>query len=201
MPGGVRDLPVLWEVWQRKLLLLEPAFVRRSDEPNVLQQWLGQNEDPLSEANIVTGIDPAVLVSMRKEEAKLPKMRSVSASIPRWYHDARVSVMMPAQLRQKFQVLFRNSDKEMNAAECLKAVTFVADVIRSTVAGMLFIDLSAVKRSATVAELGIDSLLAAEFRNWLHSAFGKNISMLDLMDVRTNINALAEKIVNEASMS
>ncbi|KAF7868684.1 hypothetical protein EAF04_005214 [Stromatinia cepivora] len=215
------------------LRMLEPAFVRRSDEPNVLQQWLGQNEDPLSEANIVTGIDPAVLASMKKEEAKLPKMLSASASIPRWYHDARVSVMMralddawrhqagddtkiahdlnsttdkspAAQLHQKFQVLLRktrNSDNEMNAAECLKAVTFVADAIRSTVAGMLFIDPSAVKGSATVAELGIDSLLAAEFRNWLHSAFGKNISMLDLMDARTNIYAIAEKIVNEAAMS
>ncbi|KAI9644633.1 hypothetical protein NHQ30_006657 [Ciborinia camelliae] len=73
--------------------------------------------------------------------------------------------------------------------------------IRSTVAGMLFIDPSAVNESATVAELGIDGLLTAEFRNWLHSAFGKNISMLDLMDARTHINALAENIVNEASGS
>ena len=77
----------------------------------------------------------------------------------------------------------------------------VTDAIRATVAGMLFIDLSAVNLTKTVVDHGIDSLLATEFRNWLHVVFGKNISLLDLIDARTTIDTLAQNIVDEEARS
>lgn len=79
-----------------------------------------------------------------------------------------------------------------------EAVQLVTQGIKAAVAGMLFTDPSAVNAASGVAEQGIDSLLAAEFRNWLTVAFAKNISMLDLMDARTTINALAQGIVDGA---
>lgn len=79
-----------------------------------------------------------------------------------------------------------------------EAVGLVTQGIKAAVAGMLFTDPSAVKAASGVAEQGIDSLLAAEFRNWLTVAFAKNISMLDLMDARTTIDALAQGIVDGA---
>ncbi|KAJ4296346.1 hypothetical protein N0V90_006391 [Kalmusia sp. IMI 367209] len=213
------------------LRMLEPAFVSDNNNHNAHDLWLGYSEDPLSGANIVTGIDPAVLAAVKREEAKVAKITS-SSSVPRWYHDARVSVMLravddawrhqagddaakvmqdmdntadkspAAQLRRQFQVsmnIVKEQESSDNKAEYLNTVAFVTDAIRKTVAGMLFVDPSAVDPSGTVADHGIDSLLAAEFRNWLHSAFGKNISMLDLMDARTKIDALAQKIVDEAA--
>jgi acyl carrier protein len=63
---------------------------------------------------------------------------------------------------------------------------------------MLFIDPSVVKENHTVVDHGIDSLLAAEFRTWLNSSFGKNISMLKLMDARSSIGSIAQVIVEEA---
>lgn len=211
------------------LRMLEPAFVKHSDH-DAHQHWLGHSQDPLSEANIVTGIDPAVLAVMKREEAKVAKTISSPGSIPRWYRDARVSVMLralddawryqagdaaevtqdldntadkssAAQLRRQFQVSInriREEDSGDKAAEYPKTVAFVTDAIRTTVAGMLFLDPSAVNVANTVADHGIDSLLAAEFRNWLHGVFGRNISMLDLMDARTKIDALAQSIVDEA---
>jgi acyl carrier protein len=106
------------------------------------------------------------------------------------------------QLRRQFNTLIsqiKKRDSDNKASEHAKIVISVTDAIRVTVAGMLFIDSSAVILSSTVADHEIDSLLAAEFGNWLHGAFGKNISMLDLMDARMKINVLAQKIVDEAA--
>ena len=217
------------------LRMLEPAMLSHRDHHHdAQQQWLGRSQDPLSEANIVTGIDPAVLAVMKQEETKVAKTTSSSGgSIPRWYRDARVSVMLRAvddacryqagdtaknmqdqnntadkspvaQSRRQFHVSIhriRELDDGDRAAEQCKAVAFVTDAIRETVAGMLFTEPSAISVANSIVDHGIDSLLAAEFRNWLHAVFGKNISMLDLMDTRTNIEALARDIVDEAARS
>ena len=153
--------------------------------------------------------------------------------MPRWYRDARVSVMLralddawryqagdaakdmqeldnaadkspAAQLRRQFQVSINRVGKQESGdreEEYHQTVALVTDAIRATVAGMLFTDPSAINLANTVADHGIDSLLAAEFRNWLHGVFGSNISMLDLMDARTKISALAQRIVDEAAKS
>ena len=215
------------------LRMLEPAFMSHRDHHDAHQQWLGHSQDPLSEANIVTGIDPAVLAFMKQEEIQAAKTTSSSGSIPRWYYDARVSMMLRAlddacryqagdaakamqdlnntadgspvaQLRRQFHLSIHRigeQDGDDKAAEHCKAVASVTDAIRDAVAGMLFTDPLAISVVNTMVEHGIDSLLAAEFRNWLHSVFGKNISMLDLMDTRTNIDALARDIVDEATRS
>jgi hypothetical protein len=107
-----------------------------------------------------------------------------------------------AQLRRQFKMSINQIEKQDSgdkAEEHAKIVAFVTDAIRVTVASMLFIDPSAVIFSRTVADHGIDSLLAAKFRNWFHGAFGQNINMLDLMDAMMKINLLAQKIVDEAA--
>ncbi|KAI0595293.1 polyketide synthase [Biscogniauxia sp. FL1348] len=208
--------------------MLEPAFVPNQYESH--QQWFGRLQDPLSEANIVTGIDPAVLAIMRREEAKTAKT-SASGSAPRWYHDARVALMLralddawryrngdggsrtsqdaegageqspTALLRRQFEVAvdkIRDLNGEERKKKYVETVAFVMEAIKVSVAEMLFVDPSAVNATSTVADHGIDSLLAAEFRNWLHVAFGKNISMLDLMDSSTKINTLAQSVVDDA---
>lgn len=216
---------------------LEPAFVSHrvnGDDSGArsIEEWVGRFQDPLSGANIVTGIDPAALMTMRRHAARKSKTApSGRDPVPRWYHDARVSLMLQAledgwkardgaagrlhdlsntadpdqspaaQLRRQFEIsvasIRDNFGTEKDAME--KTVRLVVDAIVASVAGMLFVDVSAVNADNTVADQGIDSLLAAEFRNWLYVSFGKNISMLDLMDPRTKINALALSIVEGAA--
>ncbi|KAI1132296.1 polyketide synthase [Nemania abortiva] len=211
------------------LRAIEPAFrSARRQTPDAQAQWVGRAQDPLSEANIISGIDPAVLVLMRRDEAKKTKSGSGSGAAPRWYHDARSSHMLhaledawreltgegsgrsaqgwenaadkspAALLRQRFEMSVRKLRSGGNEDEKVKIAAFVTSAIQSSVAEMLFVDPTGVSPAKTVADHGIDSLLAAEFRNWLHVAFGKNISMLDLMDAKTSINALAATIVQEA---
>ena len=215
------------------LRMLEHAFVSNDDchQEETHQQWLGYSQDPLSEANIITGIDPAVLATMKRDEVKKANAPSFG-STPRWYRDARVSLMLRAlddawryhtqdsssrgaaqdlddtadkypvaQLRREFQTSItklRGMQGRDKGEAHARTVAFVTDAIRVAVAGMLFVDPSVVNTTKTVAEHGIDSLLAAEFRNWLRDAFGKNISMVDLMDARTKIDALSPRVVDEA---
>ncbi|KAJ6151653.1 hypothetical protein N7470_007250 [Penicillium chermesinum] len=202
------------------LRALEPAFV---SDPTTEHHYLGHGQDPLSAANIVTGIDPAVLVNMKLAEDKT----STSGSVPRWYRDPRVSLMLralddgwrhrdvdgsdkgvasskgadespTAQLRRQFDNSIRKLGNNQDKGEVMKAVALVTEAIQAMVAGMLFIDPSAVNAASTIVDHGIDSLLAAEFQSWLNGAFGENMSMLDLMNARTSIDAMAQAIVQEA---
>ncbi|PYI09473.1 hypothetical protein BO78DRAFT_415749 [Aspergillus sclerotiicarbonarius CBS 121057] len=79
-----------------------------------------------------------------------------------------------------------------------ETITFVTEAIRTTVASMLFVDVGSVNPAKTVADHGIDSLLAAEFRNWFQGAFGRGVGMLELMDARMSLRALAGWVVEGA---
>jgi hypothetical protein len=65
-------------------------------------------------------------------------------------------------------------------------------------AEMLFVNTEGVDSTKSVADQGVDSLIAAELRNWFHQALRTNISMLDLLDPSMSISALAGKITDEA---
>ncbi|KAI1854205.1 hypothetical protein JX266_001346 [Neoarthrinium moseri] len=213
------------------LRLLEPAFESKRARDRSQNHWLGYSEDPLSEANIFTCVDPAVGAKIKLDEVQAKK--ASATDVPRWHRDPRVSMMMratddayryqsgeggargaqghddasdmspAAQLRRQFDLAI--SKIRLNAADGgdskelhTELVELVTQGIKASVAEMLFLDPSAVNAASGVAEQGIDSLLAAEFRNWLTVAFAKNISMLDLMDARNTINALALDIVDNA---
>lgn len=161
--------------------------------------------------------------------------RPSKSSTPRWYGDARVSLVMRAfegARRNRHTGSYVNpavaqgvSDAnvdndttgrllsvgrvrlQFDAAtaagapapeERSKTVDFVASAITTAVAKMLFADVSNANPARTVADHGVDSLIAAELRNWFHQALGTRISMQELLDARTSIAALASEIVDAA---
>lgn len=187
------------------LALLEPAFLNTEDS-----QWIGREQDLLSIANTFTCLDAVALA----------EVASVNDSIPRWYSDGRVSLVIRAlndarrhadgsrlvqdgskgagksaiaQLRQAF-------DEGVAAGPGGRAntVELVTDGIVKTVADMLFIDTSNVNSSKSVADHGLDSLIAAELRNWFHQALRVNLRIQDLLDANVSIRTLAENIVDKS---
>ncbi|KAI4211364.1 MAG: hypothetical protein L6R36_009504 [Xanthoria steineri] len=128
----------------------------------------------------------------------------LSATALCWYSDARVLYMMRAfsdAQRQSAQLQDSLDEGSKNGIAHLRGefsaainegatgraqtVAFVQNAITQVVAEMLFVDaesIDPVKSVAAPAELGVDSLIAAELRNWFHQALGTNISMLDLLD-------------------
>ncbi|KAL9109918.1 MAG: hypothetical protein Q9227_005441 [Pyrenula ochraceoflavens] len=198
------------------LKVLEPAFLNNEPSQHDTPQWVGQQHDPFSAATFVTCFSPASMAAKKRGEA------GGSSSSPRWYSDARVSQIMRA-----YEDALRHTDSSASApnvesdvrailrrdfddaVEKLKSssteseargetVTLVVKGITTAMAELLFIEASGVNPARAVADHGVDSLIAAELRNWFHVALGADLSVLDLLDARTSINELAEKIVDRA---
>ncbi|KAI1814451.1 KR domain-containing protein [Poronia punctata] len=198
------------------LALLEPAFLNQGLPED--QEGSGSHSDPLSAASIITCVDPAAMAAKKLDDEKAGIYSS--ASVPRWYSDGRVSHMMRAfQDAQRHSLdAGANQGDEATAAESAMAtlrrefaqavqegtaglpgtIDLVKRAITSAVAEMLFIDPLGVHAAKTVAEHGVDSLIAAEPRNWFLKALGVNISMLELLDARTSIEQLSTNIATGA---
>ncbi|KAL9004067.1 MAG: hypothetical protein Q9188_003102 [Gyalolechia gomerana] len=199
------------------LTLLEPAFMnnRTADKKTRSEQWFGQWQDPLSAANLHTYLDPRGMVARKREE--MASEAASSGTAPRWYSDGRVSLIMRAfsdAQRQSAHLQGSQDERSKNAVAHLRSefdaavregvtgrtqtVALVQNAITNVVAEMLFVDAESIDPAKSVADLGVDSLIAAELRNWFHQALGTNISMLDLLDPNVGISTQAESITDKA---
>ena len=185
------------------LAALEPAFLSLQGP----SQWIGRQHDPLSAATFFTCLNPIDLAGV------------TAINAPRWHRDGRVSLIMRAMNDARLHTLdnteagidgdadssasgtvrFRRAfDNAISAGPDARASTveLVTDGITKTIAEMLFIDVGSVNPSKSVAEHGVDSLIAAELRNWLYQALGTKSR--NLLDSETSIKTLAKQIVRQA---
>ncbi|KAI2615596.1 hypothetical protein GGR54DRAFT_257903 [Hypoxylon sp. NC1633] len=208
------------------LTLIEPAFLNNQtitmttteEKASSDVQWLGQQDDPLSAANLHAAyLDPSSMMARRREEQASDAPAS-SGATPRWYSDGRVSLIMRAfaDLDRRYvraQASLEQEEPKNTAAALRKefdaavgegaagrarTVSVVRDAIVRAVADMLFVDVESIDPHKSVADLGVDSLIAAELRSWMLQALRTNISMLDLLDPSVDIGTRAVRIVDLA---
>ncbi|TQV90381.1 polyketide synthase [Cordyceps javanica] len=188
------------------LRLIEPAFV-----DSFMDDSMGH--DPLAAVSFTTCLDAAAMAERKLREPE-------DTMVPRWYSDGRVSLLMRAmddacrhganarkdkengsesrssaiaKLRDEFDKAIRAG----GSAEARdKSLTLVCDAIIAAMAGMLSISPTSISLSKGVADYGVDSLIAAELRNWFNQAFRANISLLDLLDAHTSMRQLATIVVD-----
>lgn len=164
---------------------------------------------------VITCMDPAALAAKKRDEEAAG---SSGGLVPRWYSDGRVALIMRAsndalkqaddtsssskdsgsnsvatQLRDQYDELIKAGPDHQDQTE--KCVT---GAMVKTVADMLFVDASSIEASKTVTAYGVDSLIAAELRNWVNNVFRADTSLLVLLDTKNNISALATAIVSKA---
>ena len=196
------------------LALFEPAFRnnKTAHTPNPTQ-WPGQQEDPLSAANLHTYMDPSAVMARKRTE--LASNAPTSTTAPHWYADARISLIM--RTFSDAQRQSTNSQESPDAGSTSPAATIcqefeasilqgptgrgatvslVRNAIMNAVAEMLFVDVEGIDPGKSVADLGVDSLIAAELENWFLLGPRANISLLDLLDPGESISARAEGIVD-----
>lgn len=191
------------------LRLLEPVFLAGD-------RTMTDSMDPLSNVGIVTCLDPTAMADKKRQETT----ECLSSHQPRWFRDGRVSLVMRAlddayrhadddadnalnkidhhsstmaKLRQKF-----DESVKLGEEQRAKTLHLVVRATADTIADMLSIDAVGVSLAKTVADYVVDSLIAAELRNWFNLAFHANISLLDMLDAHTRIERLAGIVVDGA---
>ncbi|KAI1121201.1 hypothetical protein F5Y10DRAFT_288746 [Nemania abortiva] len=201
------------------LALFESAFVPSSDRQVSVPAFdLGDAQDSLTNANLITCLDPVAMVSKLSDDGE-----HGTGSTPRWYSDGRVSLILRGFADAQQYAIDRNSARDPAAgggggkssltarlqqdldagirggiAQRSATVALVEAAITATVASMLFIDPEGVDPAKSVADYGVDSLIAAELRSWFVDALKTDISMLKLLDQKTNMGMLAARVVDDA---
>ncbi|KAF2963728.1 hypothetical protein GQX73_g9837 [Xylaria multiplex] len=178
---------------------------------------LDEHQDPLSSTSMIACLDPAAMAILKRKW----QHHTDSRGDPRWYSDRRVSVIMRA-LEDDYKYgetqIDHNTDQSTGAQSSVleqlksgfqegirggpaardKTRSLVAGAIVGTVASLLSIEVSNVSTAKPVAHYGVDSLIAAELRNWFALVFRTDIPMLDVLDMHNTIEKLAELVVDGA---
>ena len=194
------------------LQLLEAAFLPGS-EGDIRKKKQKQTEwfDELSEAQVIASLEPAKLLDKQEEN----RQKGVETQ-PRWHRDPRFSHII-----REMQNIASDSDRKkasfatikasshqshalmleleshIQAKDIGKAKQTVTIEIVNRVADILFVPAESVQPSQSVASHGVDSLVAAELRNWFLVKFRFQVSFLKLLDLETSIVELADLVVED----
>lgn len=168
----------------------------------------GKHHDTLSEADLITCLNPLRLATLSSEQIGVGWGRDGRAALlMRSVSDARCRELgnscsdgaevendrgsKTARMRRAFDEAI-----DMKSEGRAAAIAVVSEGIITAIAEMLFMDAGNVDAGKSVAEHGVDSLIAAELRIWFRQALG--VDLRNLLDIQTSIKELAEGIVSTA---
>lgn len=178
------------------LTLLEAAFT----VPNTT----GPEEcdgDPFSKAHLLTGLEPGKLVDLYGK-------KGAATTDFTWHTDARFAGLLQAVQDQSRSHNTINKaaeaassvldDKLRNASpECVRRL--VTEAVVGRLAKLLFVPVDRIDPARAVSEYGMDSMIAAELRNWLVKTFSTDVSFLELLSPEMKVETLVEMVVARRS--
>jgi hypothetical protein len=101
----------------------------------------------------------------------------------------------PSNLNQKTEAALSEVDTVIRSKDLGATTELVTKSIISRMADMLFISADGIDATKGVAVYGMDSLIAAELRNWFLCTYKCIISFLKLLDTATSIRELASIVI------
>ncbi|POS74346.1 polyketide synthase-5 [Diaporthe helianthi] len=161
----------------------EKGLLPAADEQAVADTDPTFKYDPQTVGHLLVGIEPA---GLRNVARKYP------LSDMAWYHDPRFQNIIQATDILSSQA--GTQDKQDVAAEEGTAL----DRVKGKLSRLLYIPIDEVDPDKAINHYGIDSMVAAELRNWFMSSFGKEVSMLKLLSENMTLQKLAEEATNAA---
>lgn len=138
-----------------------------------------------SRGHLLAGLEPNGLLA---NNLRYPVSEMV------WYSDPRFSKLLSA-----FYYLETSADQGNDSivvSDDDENSTMV-DRIHKRVARLLFVSTDDIERKQPIKNYGIDSMVAAELRNWLFKASGVNVALLDLLHPTTSVETLSKKVERE----
>jgi len=197
--GMVKGIGVLSSAdGQKTASRLERIGLRALDESEVLRLIEAAVRPGWSKAHMVTGI-PATWA--RPESDNNAENQAMAAF---WIRDPRFS---PLESVSQGQTQNRRQDGMVSLVEVLSdpnvddkgACAALTDALISKLAGMFVMPESEIDSAATLSQLGVDSLLAVELRNWVSVAAQAECSVFDIMQA-ASVASLAEKLVVQSTL-
>ena len=138
------------------------------------------NHDPLTTAHLLVGIEPTGLSALAK---------TYPLSEMLWYHDRSFSNLIEAVGRLS-----------MTHKESLTVQTGQEDegdlvtVVHKKIAQLLYMPKEDIDITRPLSEYGIDSMIAAELRNWIFGTFATDVSIFSMLGQGMSIERLVLKI-------
>ncbi|KAI4247300.1 MAG: hypothetical protein LQ352_006197 [Teloschistes flavicans] len=146
--------------------------------------------DPHARSHLLTGLEPVKLDELYRQ--------GLAADFT-WHTDARFSLLLQAiaDLSSKSAA---SSSSAASITEALKSASptdfrsIVTTAILERLSKLLFTPSEGMDPSKAVSEYGMDSMIAAELRNWFVKSFGTDVTFLELLNPATKIKDLVEKV-------
>ena len=134
-------------------------------------------QDPLAKAHLLAGIEPE---GLRMLDKTYP-LRDMS-----WYHDQRFGnlVRAVAALSSADELTVEEADQQADEGK-------LVDRIHKKVAQLLYTPMRNIDVTRALSDYGIDSMIAAELRNWIFGSFAKDVSLFSMLSQATTIEKLA----------
>ena len=174
----------LYGINERDLLkLLDAAFAAPKMGPNL-------DSDSLSRAHLLTGLEPCRLVDLYQKGL---------ATEFTWSTDARFASLLQAVEDQSQSHTIKTEagsvlDRLRNASpESVQQL--VTEAIVERLAKLLFVPVDQIDPAHAVSDYGMDSMIAAELRNWLVKTFNTDVSFLELLSPQMKIETLVGRAV------
>ncbi|PQE21953.1 polyketide synthase protein [Rutstroemia sp. NJR-2017a WRK4] len=133
--------------------------------------------DPLSHEHLLVGIEPAGLQEIND---KYPIKDMPWSSDPRFANLVQATGMLSSAAA--------SGEKGGDHTDGLSAV----ERVRHKISRLLYVAVDEVDTETPINKYGIDSMIAAELRNWLFTKFGKDIPLLTMLAPTTTVRTLAE---------
>jgi hypothetical protein len=130
----------------------------------------------VSNAHLLVGIEPAGLKGL---ETEFPIEDMVWASDPRFTRLVQATHNLTA---------INRGTQRQSETENLSVV----EQIRLRISRLLYVAAEDVSLDTPINAYGIDSMIAAELRNWIFATFGKDVPLLNLLSNSTTVLSLEE---------
>jgi hypothetical protein len=137
--------------------------------------------DAQSQSHLLVGIEPAGLHSVNK----IYPLQDMA-----WSSDPRFSLLIQAT---RMISVTTSEAKTLDESES----GTVTEQIRLRISRLLYVPVEDIDVSTPINAYGIDSMIAAELRNWLFTRFGQDISLLNLLGATMTIEKLADTLGSE----
>lgn len=171
------------------LKIFEASFSQQSTNANPDSNRWG-SEDKGASSHLLTGLEPIKLDELYKNG---------HAADFTWHTDARFSLLLQS-IRNLSASTSKSSSSSDSIAETLKSASgpdfrrIVTGAILERLGKLLFTPSEEMDPSKAVSEYGMDSMIAAELRNWFVKSFGTDVTFLELLNPSTKISDLVEKV-------